>query len=285
MGFMKSRTGYTIVEFIVAILVLSLVVVTAISFFIFQSGYGRDVSKKRDVRETVSLALLMIRQDIMHAGLGVADKPQMALNLRSKTGDGSAYQELFVNYGRYLDTRYSPSPNVFANPAYFSISGGGNLTTSLTPYDIGAFLSDSRVIVDYQRPVTVIGPSQYQYTLAAGSAAGNYAPAISYAVQNYALVRNGTDPAGNPQIILGGDPSFRVTGFRLRAMFYSAGEIWSPDGNSAHDFESTSFNLDFKDLRVIEVTIAYQMKEESVWSADFTRSMRVSPRTVVLSTY
>ena len=204
---MTSRRGFTIVEFIVAILILSLVIVAAISFFIYQSGYGRDASKKRDVRETVALALLMIRQDIMHASYGVADKPQTGLYLKNPTSPRRPTATRTENSMSITEDTFRPSysvtPNVFSSSGYFFMAGGSNWISSLGTYDIGCFLSDTPDVRDYDRPVAAIG-TNYQYTLEAGAPNANYAPGISYKIQRnaaaeiIALLRN-------EQVILGAE--------------------------------------------------------------------------------
>ena len=77
----------------------------------------------------------------------------------------------------------------------------------------------------------------------------------------------------------------------MKAMFHGKSRTdttvkdrWSP--SDPNDVAGDAFtNLYPEDLRVLQVTIDYQMKEEGTWSPTFTRTINVSPRTVVLSKY
>lgn len=330
---MKSSKGFTIIELVVALLVLSLVVVTAVSFFVYQSGYGRESSKQKFARESIALAMMMIRQDVMHAGFGVYDKPSLSLHLADFTPSVSengkvkylaAYRELYVNYGRYLQGDYSATTsNIFTSNAYFNGWGNSSLTTNLTPIDIGCLLhfkagipTDTRGVVNFNgyQPA---GSDTYTYsldtTLSPPDFSGGpyYAFAVCYKLspQNPAQPFDAeTNPytrlTRNGETILGGEPQFKVTDFRVRAMFFNSGEIWSPDCDSDgncianRDFDSSTFALNLANLREVQITVVYRLSQqrairdpskttpvEEQWTRDYSRTIRVSPRVVVLTKY
>ncbi len=313
---MRNAKGFTVLEYVVALTLLSLIMIMVVTMFRSQTEYGRDTGKEIAVDEAVSMAFMLIRQDIMHAGLGVVDKPKLAVFLQDDPGDGSGYRELYLNYGRYLKISYDPdkNDNVFNRKAY-EIASGSQISSNLfmpeadqadkdrqkqfmQPADVGAMISyDVGTDTVSTHEVTNFtdndGPPQnteppFTFTVSPSLPGSRYvAPAIVYKVQSNALIRNfefdvtsGIRTGG--QIILGGEPNFRVTSFRLKANF--KGNVWAPDNGTFASMQPT-------DLRYLEVTIKYQIRTETIsagntgWSQTYSKSIMVAPRTVLLTQY
>ena len=313
---MRNTKGFTVLEYVVALTLLSLVIIMVVTMFRSQSQYGRDTGKEIAVDEAVSMALMLIRQDIMHAGLGVADTPRLAVFLQDDAGDGSGYRELFLSYGRFLETSYELPDNVFSDSAYANISGSDISEDAfisdtgrykyMQPADVGAMLAydagtdtvSSHEVTKVTDGTGTFAPYPYMFTVT-GSVSGKVAPAIVYKVLNSsqfpsscapptsALIRN-FDASGCGRIILGGEPNFRVTSFRVKAQFFvkGTGAVWAPPSGFAAMFP--------RNLRYLEVTIGYQIKRETLaqktgtapgWSRTFSKSIMVAPRTVMLGQY
>lgn len=234
--------GFTIAELMVAIVLTSLIIVVAMAFFIYQTTHGREATKTRASRESLSLAMLMLRQDIMHAGFGVSDKPELAVYMSDKINN--AYTRLYINYGTFLEDPhkqrgYIPYIGALAGSTWTAPVQTPPATTprlysqTVGPYDVGGLIADN--VGSTNRIATLTcsnpgGPAPYTFAVSLGtgmSASDNFAPAISYtlekddSVKKYALKRNG-------KVLLGDDPSdttaspdrtLRVTGFRVIAMF------------------------------------------------------------------
>jgi type II secretory pathway pseudopilin PulG len=339
----------------VAITLLALMVVAAGSLIVYQSSTGRESTQRRTAGESLGLAMMMIRQDVMHAGYGLPDNAQtedrimrLAVWLEDAVNDskGSWYRELYVNNGRYvLIDSLSTSPAIISS-GLLTGTQWTTINSKLTPYDVGCLLlvneSTGLDPVDsdtgrqtrrlkFSGTPTFTAPSTYTYDLSpAAAAVFTYAPGICYKLEPFdasagyeattnpytKLVRNGRTPDGKSQVILGGDPNFRVVDFRVRAMFYGKkkpalgppdNEIWrrwSPgpppppyvmkldDNSNSHDFNM----LYPEDLRFLEILIGYQNSKPCgasdtkdpagvCWGPTFYRTMQVSPRNMVLNAY
>jgi prepilin-type N-terminal cleavage/methylation domain-containing protein len=102
---MNNSKGFTMIEMMVGAAVLLVVLLIATSFFLFQSRYGGQLVKDTGARETVSLALMMIKRDIMHAGEGLAETPELSLwldDVDTTNPSNLFYRKLYVSYGGYL---------------------------------------------------------------------------------------------------------------------------------------------------------------------------------------
>jgi hypothetical protein len=285
----------------VAITLTGLIIIVAMAFFMFQSTHGREATTTRVSREALSLAMLMLRQDIMHAGFGVADKPELALYLSNQSG--GAYTRLYVNYSTYLS-------EAFQTVGYFTPVTSTWTSDVLGPYDVGGLISDNVGAANRIATLTCTnpsGPAPYSYSVTLGSgmvSTDNFAPVVSYAFENGALKRNG-------KVLLGDDPSdptaprdrtLRVTGFLVYAMFFTKisgvqTECWAPalpPGTDPSKRSDNFNNLPAADLRLVEATLQYQLRteaavktgdQESGWSPTFSKTIRVAPRTGTLAAY
>jgi hypothetical protein len=278
----------------VAIMLTGLIIIVAMAFFMFQTTHGREATTTRISREALSLAMLMLRQDIMHAGFGVADKPELAVYLSDKTADPAykqAYTRLYVNAGSCLmdpfkRNAYDPlgvpswSPPSVPPSLYCPPVPKPCWEIPLGPYDLGGLIADNAGAANRIATLTCAnpsGPAPYSYSVTLGGGmtlTDNYAPVVSYTFENNALKRNG-------KVLLGDDPSdptaprdrtLRVTEFRVYAMFFTKvggvqREVWVPSRPPGTD-PSVQYNNDFNnmnaaDLRLVEATIEYQLRTEA----------------------
>lgn len=278
---MNDSRGFTITELMISVALLGAVIASAASFFIYQSGYGRTSATQKRTRENITLAMNMIRHDILHAGYGVNDRPTLALRLNNQ--DGDVYKNLYVNYGRFLSNEVTSSTvNVFSDYAYFEGDGGNSVSVdgwsgiSFHPFESNKLMVESNDpldLVEIQNGVVQTDTGQNMY---AGTA---YTPGISYTYDSTkkALLRNG-------EVILGGEPYFSVEDFQIRARFVvGTDDFWSPVATDTNkDFEVQ----DITNLRALEITTQYKMKMSEGASVDkstlYSKTIQVAPRALVL---
>ncbi|MEJ2718369.1 MAG: hypothetical protein P8182_14735, partial [Deltaproteobacteria bacterium] len=180
----------------------------------------------------------------------------------------------------------------------------------------GCLLIDTGGVVNFTDK-QLTAPNTYTYTLDSAlslpdfSGGPNYAPAICYKLQQRdaskpynASTNPYTKLTRNGEVILGGEPQFEVNDFRVRAMFYESGDVWSPDCGgepnciASLNFVNASSNSKMANLRVVEITVVYRLSQQRMirdtttnappteqWTRDYKRTIRVSPRVVVLSKY
>ncbi|GEM_PF-1223842 len=294
---MDDHKGFTIVELLVATALLALVVAAAASFFRYQSAYGKYLSKEKSFREEVSMAMFMIRNDIMNAGYAVADERKLALYVDG--GGTDYYEKLFINFGKCIEENLTTSaylPSVFKKYAY---SSGADLQSFMASYLDGKYSDNDTTalligLTDGAGYVTNVSWMGLDYSPAgggkfteSGSTDDNYlyAPAVSYELKDKCLKRNG-------QIILGGGPLFEVTGFYINVQFIDAAlaTFWVPD-----PVKGGFSSQDPTGLRRIKVETRYRFKRGETrkeggswlpqWSPTFSRIMHVAPRTLILSAY
>ncbi|MBM3298981.1 MAG: prepilin-type N-terminal cleavage/methylation domain-containing protein [Deltaproteobacteria bacterium] len=107
---MKDTRGFTLVEMLIGMVILSLAIAGALSFFILQSREGFESFKIKRIDESVALAQAVLARDIMEAGFGVTDCNNSAdasncrayLAIRIVDGANEGRDALYVNYGSYL---------------------------------------------------------------------------------------------------------------------------------------------------------------------------------------
>lgn len=111
-----------------------------------------------------------------------------------------------------------------------------------------------------------------------------FAPAISYKVADEGLWRNpGPDNSRWGRPLAGDLPNMGVTDMQIRCQFVDdAGVVqWSPD-----DGAFGTPGMEIQNLRLLEITLTYRTKLSSdygtKWTADRSRRISVSPRTVVM---
>ncbi len=282
---MNHDKGLTITELMVSIALLGLVIASAASFFMYQSAYGRSASTMKRTRENITLAMSMIRHDVLHSGYGVGDRPGLAMWMRDKSLSDNVYKELYVNYGTFIRSELTTSfIDVFDDYAYFVPSSSNSQTTISDWSDITfhSFEADSLLLEDAD-PINLVklenGIVEAGQPMTSGTA---YAPGISYTYDSSkkALLRNG-------EVILGGEPYFSVEDFSVRARFYDAAttsDFWSPVSTSTiFDFDQQDINQ----LRAIEITTFYKMKtaegENALEKSPlYQKTIQVAPRSIVL---
>jgi prepilin-type N-terminal cleavage/methylation domain-containing protein len=254
---MTPQRGFTIVEFMVAIVLLSLLLLSASSLFVYQSKSGREATQTVASSEGLSMAMGLITQDVMHAGYGLynytsaLDKSSMSIFLDDLSAGNKSFQKMYINYGRYLTF-----PGVCTSTATFQpATAATTWTSALTPSDVGCLMApptSSPAVVNFSlsnKPTFNSATNQYNYTFeGSGQLAGtqSYAPGISYQLGRYydgalaaagdakkpynVLMRNALTTSGAPQILLGAMGDLRVTEFHVWAYFFdsSGNRAWSP---------------------------------------------------------
>lgn len=110
---MKNSKGYTLVELMVGMIILLLAIAGALSFFILQSQEGFESFRTKRIDEMVFLAQAVISRDIMEAGFGLAEHPELSMftvnedqtNTYASYGGASKQVKpdaLYVSYNQYL---------------------------------------------------------------------------------------------------------------------------------------------------------------------------------------
>ncbi|MFC1835327.1 prepilin-type N-terminal cleavage/methylation domain-containing protein [Thermodesulfobacteriota bacterium] len=297
---MTTSKGYTMVEMLVGLVLLGALIVAALTLVSVQSKHGGEVTYQRTARESVSLALMMIRNDVLHSGFGVVDRPELSFFMKRNKSSDKTYKQLYVNWGRYLTEDTTSTTNVFKHEAFFTGKAGSYYeptSNKITKYDVGYLIEDGKDVMCLQYDTT-LGKFNVRSLDSYGECAGaaslkwdsRYAPALGYICQDCddatkfgALVRNG-------QVIFGGDDNLRATDLSIRALFYDESEPdpakkekWSPNPNGITAYEFDQFDAD--ELRAFEISLTYQMRQGrgAALTNPITTVMRVSPRSIVLT--
>lgn len=112
---LTNARGYTLVEMLVGMVILLMVIAGALSFFIFQSTEGFESFRLKRVDEAVGLAQSVIARDVLEAGFGLGDHPELAMHIVQDTSpvsvDGTPVtrDQLYLSYSGYL-TMESATP-------------------------------------------------------------------------------------------------------------------------------------------------------------------------------
>ena len=110
---MRMSKGYSLVEMMVAAGVAAIFISMMIPFFMFQTSQQTASSRVKFSDQEVDLALTFMRRDILHAGLGCRGHEELALYV--KDGSGTDPDELYVNYGDYLNFKGPSGLDRFTN--------------------------------------------------------------------------------------------------------------------------------------------------------------------------
>ncbi len=302
-----SRKGFTITEVLVVVMIMSLVIMGAVSFFTYQSRYGADAAARRNARESASMVMGLLKTDLMHAGFAIDGKWELALYAdRENAAPTDPYDRLFINYGRYY--RLDPDPTelflfnetakAYKTGTEINNDSGGyrlvpvafkNYLKSSDAGAVGAFISwdDSSDTLGMVDDISCVeDPASPDFGMCkCGGGLTNcsltpsffYAPAVEYRVDNGVLFRSG-DP------ILGTEPSITVQGLAVRFQYVdNTGTVrWAPpDGEIG-----VGMNFGIRDMRNVEVSLIYRMRnprrKESAEDTVVTRTDYISPRALVL---
>lgn len=289
---MSNSKGFTIVELLVGSVVLLIILALTTSFFVFQSRYSGELVKDTGTRETISLAMMMLKRDIMHAGAALAERPELSLWVDGRVND--SYHKLYVSYTGYLsslpppdsrpkNTDYTSADNVYSvygniqdkNGAIFEGPNVTSFTISARKEDVGAIVtfdeaSKARQVINVTAGPYNITKKTTTFTLAS-AASLPFTPVISYRLVD---PDSGTDlppyPSGSyPELqrngvcIAGGkkDRYVRITDFLIKCQFIASDgtERWVPTSpvnpdSTIYDFKDQIFN----DLKVVEIKIKYR---------------------------
>jgi type II secretory pathway pseudopilin PulG len=112
----KNGGGFTLVELLTGLIILAVIILISFSFFIYQSRMAAAAYKKSAGHESVAMALKLIQRDLAHAQNGLSSNPELAVFATSSSG--GFYHELYINYSKFLNSRYSGTANIFTSPAY-----------------------------------------------------------------------------------------------------------------------------------------------------------------------
>jgi prepilin-type N-terminal cleavage/methylation domain-containing protein len=254
---MSSQKGFTVVEFMVAVVLLALLLLSAGSLFVYQTKSGREATQRVSSSEGLTMALNLMVQDVMHAGYGLFnysdDRSSVSLFLDTTTNPpqpGTAYRRMFLSYGKYLN-----DISICSSTATFTNTVGSNWMTTLSPSEVGGLISEEGgtkavsflLINPALAPTFSSGTNKYTYNLSQPLKANDtYAPAVAYYLGRYyngaldlsaspgadrpynVLLRNGPTADGRPQILLGGGGDLRVVDLLVWAYFFDGARHWAP---------------------------------------------------------
>jgi type II secretory pathway pseudopilin PulG len=115
-----SAKGFTMVEMVVGLFLVAMIILTAMSFMVFQSRYARSTTQHRSSREAISLSTNIIETDARQAGYGLCPDASQPIDPRNlavfmtgykTSGADRWYENLYINWGTFL----SDDPNGFAH--------------------------------------------------------------------------------------------------------------------------------------------------------------------------
>jgi len=105
----EGQNGFTILEVLVAFALFAVVAAAAFALFHDQTREGASTALRKIAFESVSHALMAIERDVLNAGLGLRDKPQLAIWVVQ--GAGSNPAELYLSCSDHLDMALVPTQN------------------------------------------------------------------------------------------------------------------------------------------------------------------------------
>ncbi|MEW6349949.1 MAG: prepilin-type N-terminal cleavage/methylation domain-containing protein [Thermodesulfobacteriota bacterium] len=97
---MSTHKGFTILELLLAVTVTVVLMALVMPFFIAQSTFSYNSSQGKSTGESVELALLLIKRDLLQAGYGVKTNPCLAVYVVDGNPD-----TLYINYSGYMNSR------------------------------------------------------------------------------------------------------------------------------------------------------------------------------------
>lgn len=306
---MNDSRGFTLAELLVGMLLVSIIIVGAVSIFVYQNRYGSDAWVKRNARESITLAIGLLRNDILHAGYGLMWRPEMAFypaNLTNNPNNASDryYTKIYINYGRYLKIASPEDSNntVFNWSAYVEgndfisstatiVQPSGTATTAAfaTQFDadsIKAFICYDPTAKTLKTPVENVtcNKADGKCSIAGGiglTASDLYAPAVIY---DYDSARK--QIRRNGEAILGDNLNLFVNSFQIRFEFYNSADPSNPflAPTATKDYFDSTFP--FQDLRLVEITLECEVKDPTNQSATGTKMTYreyVAPRAILIA--
>ena len=306
---MKDSRGFTLAELLVGMLLVSIIIVGAVSVFVYQNRYGSDAWVKRNARESITLAVGLLRNDILHAGYGLMWQPEMAFypanltNNPKKAGD-RYYTKLYVNYGRYLkiaspedsgNTVFNWSAYVEGNDFISSAvtivrpsgtDATGSFATQFDADSIKAFICFDPSTNTLKAPVENVtcNKTDGKCSVTGGTSLGAtelYAPAVvyDYDSSHSQLTRNG-------EAILGDNLNLFVQSFQIRFEFYNSTDPTNPLVSPTSTKTYFDSEFPFENLRLVEITIECEVKAPTNQSATgtmMTYREYVAPRAILIA--
>ncbi len=291
---MKNSKGFTVIEMMVGSIVLLVVLVISTTFFRVQSKFGGQLVKDSGTRESINVALMLIKRDIMQAGRGLYDTRQ--LSLWPTAYSNNAYHEVYLSCGRFMSNVVNASYNVFTTSAAFKSINPLVLPNILSQdvYGVMTYNSSTKARQILTTTGTTSGTGA-SFLISGSTASLPFTPVIfwqlvdpsggndipPYSSAQPELRRNGLCIAGG---IL--DHNLKLQNFGVRCQFIDSSgvETWIPSSTSS-DFNSQTFD----NLKVIEVQLQYQTlkagENESKsysWMAQKTKIMNVTCRNMFI---
>lgn len=132
-GMTKSK-GFTLVEMMVSFAVFAIVAMAAYSFFHVHSKQGAGSAKRKIALESVAVAAMNMKRDIIQAGLGLSMEPALALFVTN--GSGTNPDTLYISWADYLDIDLDSSKtNSFFDDPSTIVAGQGKAWFNLVTTD------------------------------------------------------------------------------------------------------------------------------------------------------
>jgi hypothetical protein len=275
---MKNNAGFTMVELMVGSLVLLLVIFISTSFFRAQSQYGGELVKETGVHESISLATMLIRRDIMQAGFGFSkDKKDQRYKLSIWADDvcNNAFHRLYVSNAQYASILPQQPYTIFSDKANIGAVLQGITTftlPSIRPQD-----SDGVLAVDTTGQHFLPTSASYDsatlkttFSISSGTTSGPFVPALSYSLYDPSSNSQFSACSGSSNVdklelrrasvgLVGGlkDPNLGLLDFRVRFLIVDPitfVESWIPD--STH---TTFPTTEIVNVKAAEVLLKYKI--------------------------
>jgi hypothetical protein len=302
----KNSKGFTVVEMMVGAVVLTIVLILTTAFFRTQTKFGGQLVKDTGTRESINTALMLIKRDIMQAGIGLSETHQLAF--WPSAGANRAYHDLYVSCGRFMSSivlgDHPFSYSVFNDQASFTAASPLVLPNVLPEdiYGIMTYNATTKARAVIPTTGTVVGAlTSFAFTGTTGVLP--YTPVIRwslvdptdtnknsippYATTQPELQRNGICIAGGAL-----ERNLRLQQFGIRCLFTDPNNIdtWVPN-SSTTDYDSDFSNQTYDNLKVIEVQLQYQTMKAGEneaksynWLPQKTKVMNVVSRNIYIMT-
>jgi prepilin-type N-terminal cleavage/methylation domain-containing protein len=103
----RNSRGFTMVELMVALVMVALIHAIVIGFYLYQSKRGGQAAKETSARRGIALTLMQLQRDVVQMGYGVSRYPQLACYLETQNpsypkSNKGYYDTLYVNYGQFM---------------------------------------------------------------------------------------------------------------------------------------------------------------------------------------
>ncbi len=304
---MRNSKGFTLIEMMVGSIVLLAVILITTSFFRAQSEAGGQLVKDTGSREAMSQLSAILRRDIMHAGNGLQNQPELGLWADAYSTDTNSFHRLYVNCAYYTSTYPTKDWNVYSytNNKAAIFQGVSSFTLPLMRpediYGVVTYAATTKLREFIKTDASYdISTDQTTYTLKSTAGGLPFTPVIYYSLMdpatstdsppylstnmdNLELRRNGLGLIGGAK-----DPLIKITDFSIRCQFINAlgTPVWLPTIT-----ESTFQSEPYSTLRTIEIQIKFKTlragsdsRKTQNWRQQI-KLLSISPRNLVFAAY